>query len=133
MACPHGHTVRVVKNGQSQHGWQRFLCRECQSTFGADKPRRPPPALKEQTIALYLEGVGFRAIGRLLGISNVTPVKWVRLRTRQLILASVKPQEVTHLQCAEVCTYLAKKRLSLALVGSCSYYPTRLRLGVGPS
>jgi len=27
---------------------------------------------------LYLEGLGFRSIGRILGVSNVSVLKWIR-------------------------------------------------------
>ena len=34
--------------------------------------------MRRQALQLYLEGMGFRAIGRVLGISNVTVLNWVR-------------------------------------------------------
>ena len=37
-----------------------------------------PMELKRQALQLYLEGLGFRAIGRLLGVSNVAVLKWIR-------------------------------------------------------
>ena len=34
--------------------------------------------MKRQALELYLEGMGFRAIGRVLKVSNVTVLKWIR-------------------------------------------------------
>ena len=35
-------------------------------------------ALRRRALQLYLEGMGFRAIGRVLGVSNVTVLNWIR-------------------------------------------------------
>ena len=42
------------------------------------------PQLRQQALRLYVEGLGFRAIGRLLQVSNVTVLKWVRPAGQQL-------------------------------------------------
>ena len=34
--------------------------------------------VRQQALKLYLEGLGFRAIGRELNVSNVTVLNWVR-------------------------------------------------------
>ncbi len=34
--------------------------------------------LKKNAFELYLEGLGFRAIGRLLKVSNVSIYKWIK-------------------------------------------------------
>jgi NADH/NAD ratio-sensing transcriptional regulator Rex len=33
--------------------------------------------MKKQALHLYLEGLGFRSIGRFLGVSNVTVLNWI--------------------------------------------------------
>jgi transposase-like protein len=35
-------------------------------------------AVKRQALAMYLEGLGFRSIGRLLGCSHVAVYQWIR-------------------------------------------------------
>jgi len=37
-----------------------------------------PLKIKRQAIQLYLEGLGFRSIERILGMSNVTVMNWVK-------------------------------------------------------
>ena len=34
---------------------------------------------------MYLEGLGFRSIGRILGVSNVTVLKWMRRIAREIV------------------------------------------------
>lgn len=34
--------------------------------------------MRRRALELYLEGVGFRGIGRLLGVSNVAVLYWIR-------------------------------------------------------
>jgi len=41
-------------------------------------------ATKQQALEMYLEGLGFRAIGRLLGVSHVTVYRWIRKLGKQL-------------------------------------------------
>ena len=72
MNCPHCQKENIVKNGSSMHGRQRFLCRECHRTFGEKDGRRVCADTQAQARRLYLEGVGFRGIERLRGVSHVS-------------------------------------------------------------
>jgi transposase-like protein len=58
--------------------FQRYKCKNCGYQFTTDKPRGKPPEMKKNAIKLYLEGMGIRAIGRFLGVSNVAVLKWIR-------------------------------------------------------
>jgi transposase-like protein len=72
------------KNGM-MNGKQRYRCKSCGFNYTTGF-RGKPVELRQQALKLYLEGLGFRAIGRLLGVSNVTVLNWVRaygLRSRQ--------------------------------------------------
>ena len=57
---------------------QRYKCCGCGYYFTTDKPRGKSPEMRRNAIKLYLEGVGIRAIGRFLGVSNVAVLKWIR-------------------------------------------------------
>ena len=111
MNCPHCKTKNIVKNGNSQHGRQRFLCRDCQRTFGVADRRRVCAATQAQARRLYLEGVGFRGIERLLGVSHVSVMNWVKAQARSLPpLPGVDPAEVEWVECDELCTFIGKKK-----------------------
>ena len=110
MNCPHCQSSHTVKNGRSYHGRQRYRCLDCQVSFGSGRLQKLPQSLKDQAIALYLEGNGFRAIERLLKVSNVAVLKWVRQAAGQQVLQSVKPEEIRYMECDEVCSYVSKKK-----------------------
>ena len=57
---------------------QRWLCKACGCKYTRSTRHGVPPETKRRALQLYLEGVGFRAIGRLLGVSNVAVLKWIR-------------------------------------------------------
>jgi transposase-like protein len=84
MKCPHCQQEKVVKNGRSRHGRQRWLCRDCRRTFGEGDLRRHPETTQQQALKLYLEGVGFRGIERLLGVSHVAVMNWVKAQALAL-------------------------------------------------
>ena len=118
MNCPHCKKENIVKNGSSMHGRQRFLCRDCQRTFGVKDGRRVEAATQAHARRLYLEGVGFRGIERLLGVSHVSVMNWVKAQAQALPpLPGVDPAEVEWVECDELCTFIGKKSVLLALVG----------------
>ena len=111
MMCPRCKAKSIVKNGSSMHGKQRFLCRDCRRTFGVAEGRRVAAATQAQARRLYLEGVGFRGIERLLGVSPVSVMNCVKARAQALPpLPGVDPAEVIWVECDELCTFIGKKK-----------------------
>jgi transposase-like protein len=83
MICKRCGGNQSHKNGM-MNGKQRYRCKSCGFNFTTGF-RGKPIELRQQALKLYLEGLGFRAIGRILGVSNVTVLNWVRaygLRSR---------------------------------------------------
>jgi transposase-like protein len=83
MQCPRCNSSEIVKAGL-QSRKQRYKCKQCRRLFVEAGRRGYSPEFKEQALAMYLEGLGFRAIGRLLGVSNVAVLKWVRQAAKAL-------------------------------------------------
>lgn len=54
---------------------QRWLCKGCGCKYTRSTLPGKPPEMKRLALQLYLEGMGFRAIGRVLGVSNVAVIK----------------------------------------------------------
>ena len=101
------------------HGRQRYWCRDGRRTFGVRDGRRVAAATQAQARRLYLEGVGFRGIERLLGVSHVSVMNWVKAQARALPpLPGVDPAEVEWVECDELGTFIGKKSIWLALAGS---------------
>ena len=78
--------------------------------------RGKDPAFKQQACQLYLEGMGMRAIGRVLGIHHKTVSRWL-VQAAQALPANPPQTEVcSFIEIDELCTIIAKKISMLALV-----------------
>jgi transposase len=114
MDCPRCKGEEFCKDGVVK-GRQRYLCKGCGyrytvvQRFGtADK------ATKRRALELYLEGLGFRSIGRLLNFSNVAVLRWIKAFGKQLEdIRSDHAVEVMELD--EMHTYLGSKKPLLAM------------------
>ena len=72
LQCAHLDYIFFGKN----RGAQRYRCQACRRTFQTLR-RGKDPALKEQAQKLHLEGLGLRAIGRILGVHHKTVSRWL--------------------------------------------------------
>ena len=69
---------KFIKNGFVR-GLQRYRCRECRCNFTYTKRRGIHPALRALSIVLYgMCGVSMYKIAKLLGVSDVAVLKWIR-------------------------------------------------------
>ena len=102
MQCPHCAHPDYIRYGTSR-GVQRYRFQTYRQIFQTLR-RGKNPALKQQACQLYLEGMGMRAIGRVLGIYHKTVARWLE-QAPQALPAS-PPQ-------TEVCTIITKKNLNV--------------------
>ena len=113
MQCPHCAHPDSISYGTSR-GVQRFRCQACRRIFQTLR-RGKDPALKKQACQLYLEGMGMRAIGRVLGIHHKTLSRWL-VRASQALPANLPQTEAcSFIEIDELCTFTAKKVTMLAL------------------
>ena len=77
MHCPKCECTIKVKNGMTA-GKQRYRCKQCGCNYTRSTPHGEPISKKKMAVQMYLEGMGFRSIGRVLEVSNVTILRWVR-------------------------------------------------------
>ena len=77
MHCPKCRDTAAVKNGM-MGGKQRYRCKSCGCNYTQSSRYRISESKREEAIKLYLEGVGFRGIARLTGVSHVTVMRWVK-------------------------------------------------------
>ena len=75
MQYPHCTHPDSIRYGTSR-GVQRYRCQACRQIFQTLR-RGKDPALKQQACQRYLEGMGMRAIGRVLGIHHKTVSRWL--------------------------------------------------------
>ena len=78
MYCLKCESSDYRKNGVIK-GVQRYKCKNCSYNFTVQQPsNKYSKEVKKKALQLYLEGLGFRAIGRVLGVSNVSILNWIR-------------------------------------------------------
>ena len=86
MRCAYCKSERVVKNGKSNQGKQRYLCKECKRIFVENPDRRHyPQELKKIAINLYTDGVEIAVIARSLEVPYETIRSWIRTAGEEAI------------------------------------------------
>jgi transposase-like protein len=78
IACPKCHSQELIKSGVIKER-QRFRCKHCGYSFTVMKEgKNIDPYYVIKALQLYIEGVTFREIERILGISHVSVMNWVK-------------------------------------------------------
>ena len=94
VCCKRCAAADYMKNG-TVRDHQRYRCRSCGCNFTMTPPRGKPPAMKALALLLYaMGGMSFCAIARILGVSDVAVLNWVRDEARQIPEPSTKSEEV---------------------------------------
>lgn len=76
--CPKCGSTEAVRNGIINKR-QRFRCRQCQYNYTVDKAGKSISSYYVvKALQLYIEGVSYREIERLLGVSHVSVMNWVK-------------------------------------------------------
>ena len=87
------------------------------------------PAKRAAALAHYLEGVGWRATERLVGVSHNTVMNWVLEEVAGKVLAPVPPEEVEWVEADELWTYVGKKKRLAGWGGLLIALPRKLAAG----
>ena len=76
--CPKCESDLTVKSGVVK-GRQRFKCKNCGYYFTVQKlGKQTDNYLVIKALQLHIEGVSYREIERLLGVSHVSVINWVK-------------------------------------------------------
>ena len=81
-SCPRCGAKEKVKNGYNK-GKQRYLCKECGRNYTGTK-NGYPESTKREALKYYMEGLGFRQIERLMHVSHVSVINWVKKAAEEL-------------------------------------------------
>ena len=77
-SCPKCNSSACVKSGVIQNR-QRYKCKDCGYHFTVQKQgKRIDDYYVTKALQLYVEGISYREIERLLGISHVSVMNWVK-------------------------------------------------------
>lgn len=76
MNCPKCKSEKKVKDGIVRDK-QRYQCKECSYRYTVEY-KNVSPDKKKNALHLYMEGLGFRSIGRHLEVSHVAVYNWIK-------------------------------------------------------
>ncbi len=107
--CPKCKGNKIIKSGKVKDR-QRFLCKECSYHFTVNKlGKRLDDYYVIKALQLYLQGLGYREIERILGISHVTVMKWVKQFFKKVPERCRSSMECRILNVEEVCRFMQNR------------------------
>ncbi len=110
MKCAECNSEEKVKNGFVK-GIQRYKCKECGYNYTVEKRSGEySKETKRKALHLYLEGLGFRSIGRFLGVSNVSILNWIRDFGEKVKELQVDDNPIEFVELDEMHSYIGNKK-----------------------
>lgn len=112
MNCPKCNSTEYIKDGKIK-GRQRYKCKKCSYHYTVlIKSTAKPKNIKRQALELYLEGLGFRSIGRFLKVSHVSVYNWIKSFGEQI--EEIKSDdEIEVIELDEMHTYIEHKKTTV--------------------
>ncbi len=108
LNCPRCSSPARVKSGVVI-GRQRYKCKECQYLYTVPhKSDTSTSAHRRMAVTLYLEGLGFRSIGRILGCSHVAIYQWIKVMGEEV--AQIKRPSAQIVELDELHSYVGHKK-----------------------
>ena len=110
MNCPRCANSERVKNGVI-NSVQRYRCKGCKYNYTVEVRRNEyPKSMKKKALQLYLEGLGFRSIGRFLEVSNVTVLNWIRSFGQEIKSLHSESCKIEMVELDEMHSYIGNKK-----------------------
>ncbi len=107
MDCPRCKSTKFVKDGMVK-GKQRYQCHSCHYRYTVAY-RGKGEHVKRYALMMYLEGLGFRSIGRILEVSHVAVYQWIK-KFGGALEALKSTEEVKVVEMDEMHTYVGVKK-----------------------
>ena len=77
--CPNCDSERLVKDGKTTSGSQRYLCRDCGESRVLNPKRTDyTDKQKERILRAYREGTSLRGLRRIFGVARQTVSAWLK-------------------------------------------------------
>jgi transposase-like protein len=103
-------TDRQVKAGKQSSGSQRWKCQHCQRRYTPEPTEHGyPETTRQLAIKMYVDGLNYRRIGRLLGVDHKSVINWVNAHTARLAPAPV-PTAVSRAELDELFTFVGAQK-----------------------
>ena len=111
MNCPQCASAQYVKDGIVKNK-QRYCCKQCKYRYTVAQ-RGKHPVLKKLALQLYLEGLGFRSIERVLHVSHVSVLNWVRALGKKIEEYRQEEGTINIIEMDELHTYIGTKKTTV--------------------
>ena len=107
--CPKCNQAKLIKDGFMK-GNQRYKCKSCYyRSILSQGTYRSSFSIKRKALQLYLEGLGFRSIGRILNYSHVSVYNWIKSFGKNL--KNLKSEaKIKNVEIDEMHTYISNKK-----------------------
>ena len=110
MNCPKCKLDKQIKDGIVKSR-QRYQCKSCGYRFTVSH-RGIADKLKKDALHLYLEGLGFRSIGRFLNVSHVSVYNWIKSFGEKV--AEIRSEEAIEvIEMDEMHSYIGSKKTTV--------------------
>ncbi len=110
MNCPKCKSDQYTKNGIIK-GRQRYKCRKCSLNYSTVEYKAGiKPGYKRLALMMYMEGMGLRSIGRIIGVSNVTVLNWIKNFGIKAGELPTKCEPIKEVEIDEMHTYVGSKK-----------------------
>ncbi len=107
MKCLKCSSSNVCKNGK-MYGMRRYKCKDCNYNYTKGRNYKDR-SIKRFALELYLEGLGFRSIGRILKVSHVSIFNWIKQYGQNLDLLQ-NSHEICVTEIDEMHSYIGSKK-----------------------
>jgi len=109
-SCPKCKSKNFRKDGIVKSR-QRYFCRDCKHRFTVEQVGKPNK-IKRDALILYLEGLGFRSIGRYLNVSHVAVFNWIKSFGERLD-GFRNQEDIEVVELDEMHTYIGSKKTTV--------------------
>ena len=84
--CPYCEAFeRQIKAGRNRTGSQRYQCQMCGRHYTPEpNPSGYAEQVRQQAVRLYLEGINFRRIARILSVNHQSVINWINSYRAQM-------------------------------------------------
>ena len=111
--CPKCKSEEKSKDGIVREK-QRYRCKKCNYRYTVEKKevKESTPEIRKLALKLYLEGLGFRSIGRILDFSHVAVYNWIRAFGEEVVnLGELKDASIVEID--EMHSYIGSKKTTV--------------------
>ena len=112
MNCPRCGSLRHCKDGIVNQR-QRHKCKDCNYRYTVEKKSDvKSKEVKKMALEMYLEGLGFRSIGRILKISYGTVYLWIKEWGTKVSLPR-RNEPIEYVELDEIHSYVGSKKTTV--------------------